>query len=171
MKAVQVGPFGIEHVQFADSPDPVPGNGEVLIQTEASTINVGDLKLVTGASAGSIPPGISAPYTPGWDLAGRVVGLGGAAEAGLIGSRVVGFEVWFDTGRGTQATLVALPAGNVVVAPDGLPSTELTTVSKNGLTAWRVWPTWIWPRARRWSSPVAQAASAGLLLSSRPAAA
>ena len=54
-----------------------------------------------------------------------------------MGARVVGFTNWFTTGRGTQASMVALPATNVVIAPDGLPSTELTTVGVNGLAAWR----------------------------------
>jgi hypothetical protein len=41
-----------------------------------------------------------------------------------------------EAGRGTQASLVALPQGNVATAADGLPSAQLTTVSLNGLTAW-----------------------------------
>ena len=55
----------------------------------------------------------------------------------MKGARVVGFTNWFRTGRGTEASVVALPATNVVIPPDGLPSTELTTVGVNGLTAWR----------------------------------
>jgi len=42
-----------------------------------------------------------------------------------------------EAGRGTQAQLVALPVGNVAVAPDKLVSAQLTTIGLNGLTAWR----------------------------------
>ena len=50
---------------------------------------------------------------------------------------MLGFSLWFESLRGTQAELVALPAGNVVPAQDSLPSAQLTTVGLNGLTAWR----------------------------------
>jgi NADPH:quinone reductase len=137
MRAVLVPEFGIEHLQVGDRPDPVPAAGEVLVATEAATINPADLGIVTGAAAGRFPPGAAFPYTPGWDLAGRVVGCGSGADPALAGSRVVGFSIWYVTGHGTQASMVALPAEDVVAAPDGLPSTQLTTVSLNGLTAWR----------------------------------
>jgi NADPH:quinone reductase len=137
MRAVHVTRFGIEHLRVEYVPDPIPGSGEVLIATEAATINPADLRIVTGAAAPRIPPGAVAPYTPGWDLAGRVLSCGDGVDRALAGSRVVGFTIWFVTGRGTQASLVTLPTSNVVVAPDGLPSTQLTTVGLNGLTAWR----------------------------------
>jgi len=137
MKAVQVAEFGIEHVTVAEAADPDPGQGEVLIATEAATINPADFAVATGAVAARLPWGSAPPYTPGWDLAGRVVAVGEGVGSSVIGSRVVGFSLWFESLRGTQAALVALPAGNVVPAPDGLPSTQLTTVGLNGLTAWR----------------------------------
>ena len=42
----------------------------------------------------------------------------------------------YKAGRGTQASLVALPQNAVATAADGLPPAQLTTVSLNGLTAW-----------------------------------
>ncbi|HTU08008.1 MAG TPA: NADP-dependent oxidoreductase [Trebonia sp.] len=137
MKAVQVREFGLEHVTVAEVADPSPGQGEVLIATEAATINPADFAVVTGGSAGRLPWGSAPPYTPGWDLVGRVVAAGEGVGAAVIGSRVLGFSLWFESLRGTQAALVALPVGNVVPAPDGLPAAQLTTVGLNGLTAWR----------------------------------
>jgi NADPH:quinone reductase len=137
MRAVQVAQFGIEHLRVQNLPDPSPAPGEVLIATDAATINPADLGIVTGSAAPRFPPGAAAPYTPGWDLAGRVLACGDGVDTALAGSRVVGFTIWFVTGRGTQASLVTLPADNVVVAPDGLPAAQLTTVGLNGLTAWR----------------------------------
>lgn len=137
MRAVLVPDFGVQNLQVGDCPDPVPAVGEVLISTEAATINPADVSVVTGRAASRIPPGAAQPYTPGWDLAGEVVACGDGADPALAGSRVVGFSTWFVTGHGTQASMVALPADDVVPAPPGLPSTQLTTVGLNGLTAWR----------------------------------
>jgi Periplasmic binding protein/Alcohol dehydrogenase GroES-like domain len=132
IQAVQVERFGVENLNVQELADPVPGPGEVLIATEAATINPADLAIVTGTAASRFPPEAVAPYIPVWDLVGQVVGSGGGVDNTIMGARVVGFTNWFTTGRGTQASVVALPATNVVVAPDRLPSTELTTV---GVTA------------------------------------
>jgi NADPH:quinone reductase len=137
MKAVQVVEPGVEHVAVAEVADPSPGQGEVLIATEAATINPADFAVVSGAVTARLPWGSAPPHTPGWDLVGRVMAAGDGVSPSVIGSRVLGFSLWFESLRGTQAAMVALPIGNVVPAPDGLPSAQLTTVGLNGLTAWR----------------------------------
>jgi NADPH2:quinone reductase len=137
MHAVRLAKFGVENIQVEEVADPRADQGEVLIGTEAATINPADQMMVGGAMASFLPPGITAPYTPGWDLAGRVVAVGDGVDASMVGSRVVGFSSWIETGRGTQASLVALPVPNVAVARDGLPAAHLTTIGLNGLTAWR----------------------------------
>jgi NADPH:quinone reductase len=137
MRAVRVEQFGLDQVQVQDLPDPVPGMGEVLIATEAATINPADAAVTSGAAAGRFPPGATGPFTPGWDLVGRITACGDGVDRALIGTKALGFSLWFESIRGTQASLVALPIGNVVPAPDGLPATQLTTVGLNGLTAWR----------------------------------
>jgi NADPH:quinone reductase len=137
MKAVQVGEFGVDQLKVLEVADPRPGHGEVLIATEAATINPADFAATTGAVAARLPWGSAPPYTPGWDLVGRIVAAGRGVDPSVIGSRILGFSLWFESLRGTQASLVALPIGNVVRAPDGLPSAQLTTVGLNGLTAWR----------------------------------
>jgi NADPH:quinone reductase-like Zn-dependent oxidoreductase len=136
MHAVRLNDWGIENIHVEDVEDPAPAAGEVLIATEASTIHPADLSMVTGQFASWLPDSMTAPYTPGWDLAGRIVGVGDGVDGSLVGSRAVGFSNWVEAGRGTQASLVALPRGNVATAGDGLPSAQLTTVSLNGLTAW-----------------------------------
>ncbi len=137
MRAVRVEQFGIDKLEVRDLPDPTPGAGEVLVVTEAATINPADVAVVTGAAAERLPPGAVGPYTPGWDLVGKIAACGDSVDQALIGSRVIGFSLWFESFRGTQASLVALPLGNVVPAPDSPPAPELTTVGLNGLTAWR----------------------------------
>jgi NADPH:quinone reductase len=136
MRTVQLDRWGIENVHAADAADPVPAAGEVLIAAEAATINPADLSMVSGQFASWLPAIITAPYTPGWDLAGRIVAVGGGVDASLVGSRAVGFSNWAEAGHGTQASLVALPLGSVATTAGELPSAQLTTVSLNGLTAW-----------------------------------
>jgi len=136
MRAVRLSNWGIENIYVAEVADPAPAAGEVLIATEASTIHPADLGMVTGQFASWLPDSITAPYTPGWDLAGRIIAVGDGLDASLLGSRAVGFSNWVEAGLGTQSSLVALPQGNVATAGDGLPSAQLTTVALNGLTAW-----------------------------------
>jgi NADPH2:quinone reductase len=128
--------WGIENIRVEDVSDPEPAAGEILIATEAATIHPADLGMVTGQFASWLPDSITSPYTPGWDLAGRIVGTGDGIDASLVGTRAVGFSNWVESGHGTHASLVALPRGNVAAAGDGLPSAQLTTISLNGLTAW-----------------------------------
>jgi NADPH:quinone reductase len=137
MRAVRFTEFGIGNLQVAEVTGPAPAAGEVLIATEAATINPADAAIVTGAAADRFPRGVTPPYTPGWDLAGRVMASGDDVGEALIGAQVVGLSVWYATAQGTQASEVALPVASVAVAPEGLPATCLTTVGLNGLTAWR----------------------------------
>lgn len=137
MRAVRLAEFGAENLQVEEVMDPVVSPGEVLIATEAATINPADVMMVAGEMAAFLPPSIKPPYTPGWDLTGRVVAAGEGVDASLVGARVVAFSTWVETGRGTQASLVSLPLANVAVAGDGVPPAHLTTIGLNGLTAWR----------------------------------
>jgi NADPH:quinone reductase len=137
MRAVRFTDFGIGNLEVAEVPGPAPAAGEVLIATEAATINAADAAIVTGAAVDRFPRGATPPYTPGWDLAGRVVAAGDDVGAPLVGAQVVGMSVWYVTGQGTQASEVALPVASVAVAPGDVPATCLTTVGLNGLTAWR----------------------------------
>jgi NADPH:quinone reductase len=138
MRAVLLDSWGLDNLGAGEVADPAPGPGEVLIATEAATVNPADLGMVTGRMAGFLPNSITPPYTPGWDLAGRIVAVGDGADPSVVGSRAVGFSNWVEAGHGMQASLVALPlnGGSVAIAKGGLPSAQLTTVSLNGLTAW-----------------------------------
>jgi NADPH:quinone reductase len=137
MHAVRAEQFGLDKVQVRELPDPTPGMGEVVIATEAATINPADAAVVSGAAAPRFPRGAAGPFTPGWDLVGTVNACGDGVDSSLIGERVLGFSLWFESFRGTQASQVALPLGNIVAVSGDLPGPRLTTVGLNGLTAWR----------------------------------
>lgn len=136
MIAVTVSrPAGPDSVEVIELADPVPAAGEVLIETEAATINPVDVAIVGGGMTARFPASSSAPWIPGWDLAGIVTAVGDGADSALIGRQVLGFSGWFGAARGTQAGVVALPLGNVAAASGVIDSSELTTFGLNGLTA------------------------------------
>jgi len=128
-------PSGPDSIEVLDVPDPAPAAGEVLVATEAATLNPADNALVSGALAERLAGRFDPPYIPGWDLAGTVAAVGEGVDGSLIGKQVLGFSPWFSTGHGTQAGRVALPLDQVAVASRALPSHELTTFGLNGLTA------------------------------------
>lgn len=134
MRAVRFGEAaGLDGLHLVDLPDARPAPGEVLIEVAASTVNPVDVLVVSGGAADRMPG--SGPWTPGWDLAGTVVQVGEGADEALLGRRVLGFSQWFRSGRGTQASLVALPAEHVAVASATHSPIELTALGLNGLTA------------------------------------
>ncbi|MEO7722086.1 MAG: NADP-dependent oxidoreductase [Pseudolysinimonas sp.] len=137
MIAVTVtNPSGPDSIEVLELADPIIAAGEVLVATEAATLNPADNALVSGAMAARFAGrGFEPPFIPGWDLAGTVQAVGDGVDPALVGSQILGFSPVFDTGRGTQAGLVALPLDQIAVASRALPSHELTTFGLNGLTA------------------------------------
>ena len=63
MHAVQLANFGVENIELRDVADAEAAAGEVLIATEAATINPADYGMVTGGWRPSCRP-LSPPRTP-----------------------------------------------------------------------------------------------------------
>lgn len=129
MKAIQITePGGPEVLVWADAPDPVPAAGEVLIAVAASAVNRADLL----QRAGRYPPPPGASPILGLECSGRIAALG----AGVTGWNV-GDEVCALLAGGGYAELVAVPAVQVLPAPQkidliaaaGLPETVCTVWS------------------------------------------
>src|SRR5262249_19725732 len=80
-----------------------------------------------------------APFIPGWDIAGEVVGLGDDVVALAVGDGVAGMIPWHLTrgSRGGYAELVAADAEWLVPMPAGLDPVVAATVPPNALTARR----------------------------------
>lgn len=73
MRAVRLNESGLDYIRVDEVADPRPMAGDVLIATEATTINPADMAVVSGAAAAGFPPTIRVPYTLGWNLIGRVI--------------------------------------------------------------------------------------------------
>lgn len=74
MKAVRVHEYGGPEVLVVEQiPIPTPGKGELLVQVKAAGVNPVDWKVRAG---GGKRLGLTLPFVPGFDVAGRVVAVG-----------------------------------------------------------------------------------------------
>ncbi|MFE4265467.1 NAD(P)H-quinone oxidoreductase [Streptomyces sp. NPDC056883] len=104
-------PGGPEALVWADAPDPVAGDGEVLVEVAASAVNRADVLQRQGFY--NPPPGAS-PH-PGLECSGRISAIG----AGVSGWSV-GDEVCALLSGGGYAQRVAVPAGQLLPVPAGV---------------------------------------------------
>jgi NADPH:quinone reductase len=101
------------HVELREVEEPMPSSGEMLVRVHAFSLNRGEvLSLADGVDGEPV----------GWDFAG----------VATTGERVVGV-----VRRGAWAELVAVPASQLAVIPDGVSDAEAATLPTAGLTALR----------------------------------
>ncbi|MFE2531936.1 NAD(P)H-quinone oxidoreductase [Streptomyces sp. NPDC059371] len=120
-------PGGPEALVWDEVPDPVPAEGEVLIEVVASAVNRADLLQRQGLY--SPPPGAS-PY-PGLECSGRVAAVG----PGVIGWSA-GDEVCALLSGGGYAQKVAVPAGQLLPVPTGLDVRQAAALPEVTCTVW-----------------------------------
>lgn len=128
MRAITItSPGGPEVLQIAEVPDPVPAEGEVLIDVAAAGLNRADLL----QRQGMYPPPPGAPEYPGLECAGTIAALG----AGVAGWQV-GDQVCALLSGGGYAERVAVPAGQVLPVPAGLSVTEAAALPEVACTVY-----------------------------------
>jgi NADPH:quinone reductase-like Zn-dependent oxidoreductase len=113
VKAVVVHKYGgPEVLMFEDYPDPVPGEGEVLVRVAAASVNPLDCKRRAGLTDDYYP--IHFPGLIGVDMAGTVVKTGPGVEGFSVGDRV------FSMADNTYAELCVVSAAILAKVPKGL---------------------------------------------------
>jgi putative PIG3 family NAD(P)H quinone oxidoreductase len=110
MQALVITPDA--QLRVEERPDPVPGDGEVLVRVHGAGLNRADLVQLAGYYAA---PAGSPADIPGLEFAGEVVAHGPGVSAPAIGARVFGIA-----GGGAQAELLAVPAVQCAAVPDAL---------------------------------------------------
>jgi putative PIG3 family NAD(P)H quinone oxidoreductase len=86
MKAIAVSaPGGPETLELRDAPEPVPGEGEVVIEVRATALNRADLL----QRRGLYPPPPGAPDVLGLECSGVVAELGPGVSRAKLGDRVM----------------------------------------------------------------------------------
>jgi NADPH:quinone reductase-like Zn-dependent oxidoreductase len=146
----------IDRFTILDLPRPKPGPGEVLVRIKASSLNHLDIWVCRGW------PGLKLklPHVCGSDGAGVVAGLGEGVSRPAVGDRVVidpgfnrfedeftergeqsvspGYTILGEHVAGTHAEYVSVPAGNLVLLPDGISFEQAAAAGLVYLTAWRM---------------------------------
>jgi NADPH:quinone reductase-like Zn-dependent oxidoreductase len=113
MKAVVVHQYGgPEVLKFEEYPDPVPGQGEVLVRVAATSVNPFDYKRRAGSTKDFYP--IRFPGLIGVDIAGTVVKIGTGVEGFSVGDQV------FAMADNTYAELCVVKAASLAKVPKGL---------------------------------------------------
>ncbi|MEV8308114.1 NAD(P)H-quinone oxidoreductase [Streptomyces flavidovirens] len=120
-------PGGPEALVWAQVPDPVPGEGEVLVEVVASAVNRADLLQRQGFY--DPPPG-SSPY-PGLECSGRIAALGPGVSGWSVGDEVCALL----TGGG-YAEKVVVPAGQLLPVPGGVDLVTAASLPETTSTVW-----------------------------------
>lgn len=129
MKAVWLEEFGGPEVLVAaDAPDPVPGQGQALIEVAFSNITFVETQF---RATGFGPFGKELPMIPGNGVGGSVASVGVDADERLIGKRVVAST----GGSGGYAERVAVDAGGLVEVPEDLELDSAVALLADGRTA------------------------------------
>ncbi|MEW1566875.1 NAD(P)H-quinone oxidoreductase [Streptomyces sp. NPDC051362] len=120
-------PGGPEALVWDEVPDPVAGEGEVLVEVVASAVNRADLLQRQGMY--NPPPGASA--YPGLECSGRVVQVGTGVSGWAVGDEVCAL-----LGGGGYAQKVAVPAGQLLPVPQGLNLLQAAALPEVTCTVW-----------------------------------
>ncbi|HSR68889.1 MAG TPA: zinc-binding dehydrogenase [Acidobacteriota bacterium] len=157
MKALFFEQHGsLEQLRFGQQPTPRPGRGEVLVRTEAASINHLDLYVIGGL------PGVDLemPHIPGSDGAGVVEEAGPEVEGLKAGDRVmlnacvwcgrcefclegeqsqcVRLKILGEHRKGTFAQFFAAPESSLARIPEGVSFQTAAAYSLVFQTAWRM---------------------------------
>ncbi|MEU9026195.1 NAD(P)H-quinone oxidoreductase [Streptomyces sp. NPDC048383] len=120
-------PGGPEALVRADVPDPVAGEGEVIVAVAASAVNRADVLQRQGFY--DPPPGAS-PY-PGLECSGRIAALGPGVSGWSVGDEVCAL-----LSGGGYAERVAVPAGQLLPVPAGIDLVTAAALPEVVATVW-----------------------------------
>lgn len=112
MKALLCTHYGTpDDLVIADLPDPVAGEGEVVVRIHAVGLNFFDTLIIAGKY--QVKPAF--PFSPGAECAGVVESVGAGVTRLSVGDRVVAY-----CRHGAARERIAVPEARVTRVPDGL---------------------------------------------------
>src|SRR6266481_347839 len=128
MRAIVTAGNGyVDVLQVETRPDPVPGQGEVLIRVKAAGLNFADIL----ARQGLYPDAPPKPCVVGYEVSGVVEAVGDGVDQTVIGKPVIAM-----THFGGQAELVVSPLKQIFEKPEQLSFEQGAAIPVNYLTAW-----------------------------------
>jgi NADPH:quinone reductase-like Zn-dependent oxidoreductase len=120
---------GPEVLTVRETPDPVPGPGEVRIRVRACGLNFAEVT----ARQGLYPDAPKPPCVLGYEAAGEVDALGPGVDAPSVGTAVVAL-----TRFGGHADTVCVPVTQVLPMPPGMEWETAAAIPVNYLTAYHM---------------------------------
>ena len=120
-------PGGPDVLRWQEVPDAVAGPGEVLVRVTASAVNRADLL----QRQGFYPPPRGASAYPGLECSGVVDALGDGVEGWSVGDEVTALLA-----GGGYAELVAVPVGQLMPVPRGVPLLDSAGLAEVACTVW-----------------------------------
>ncbi|MEU6573229.1 NAD(P)H-quinone oxidoreductase [Streptomyces sp. NPDC046805] len=128
MHAITISePGGPEVLTWDEVPDPVPGEGEVLVDVVASAVNRADIMQRQGFY--DPPPGAS-PY-PGLECSGRIAAIGPGVSGWAVGDEVCALLA-----GGGYGEKVVVPAGQLLPVPKGVSLVQAAALPEVVCTVW-----------------------------------
>ncbi len=128
MRFIDLSSFGAPEVmRIATGPLPIPGEGQLLVRTEAIGVNRPDV----AQRQGIYPPPKDASPILGLEMAGEIVAVGGDVRDFAVGDKVCGL-----TNGGAYAEYCLLPAGQALRFPKGYDAVKAAALPENYFTVW-----------------------------------
>ena len=128
MRCIEIAqPGGPEVLRLIERPDPVPGDGEVLIEVAAAGVNRPDVL----QRMGSYPPPPGASDLPGLEVAGHVAAVGPGVTTLRPGDAVCALV----SGGGYASSCVA-PVPQCLPVPTGLDLVAAAAIPETFFTVW-----------------------------------
>ncbi|MFC4328541.1 NAD(P)H-quinone oxidoreductase [Streptomyces andamanensis] len=120
-------PGGPEALVWDEVPDPVPAEGEVLVEVVAGAVNRADILQRQGHY--DPPPGAS--RHPGLECSGRIAALGPGVSGWAVGDEVCALLA-----GGGYAEKTAVPAGQLLPVPQGVDLRQAAALPEVVCTVW-----------------------------------
>ncbi|WP_309137101.1 NAD(P)H-quinone oxidoreductase [Agrococcus sp. HG114] len=114
-------------MEWADAPDPVAGDGEVVVEVAAAAVNRADLM----QRAGKYPPPAGESEVLGLECSGTVVALGAGVDGWSVGDEVCALLA-----GGGYAERVAVPVTQLLPVPEGVSLVEAAALPEAVCTVW-----------------------------------
>ncbi len=133
MKAFVVERYGKDGLRAADVPEPVVGDGDVLVEVSAAGINPLDKMVRNGEFKRLLK--YQTPFVLGHDVAGVVTRVGSAVRDFQVGDEV--YARPRDLRIGTFAPYIAIDQDDVALKPASLTLHEAAAVPLVSLAAWQ----------------------------------
>ncbi len=135
MRAVVYEKYGSPDVlQLTELPVPEPAADQVLVQVEATGVNLSDAECLAGRPVWARVGGLRSPAMPvlGSDIAGVVAAVGGEVSGWSVGDEVLADNLWL---KGGFAEFAVVPADQLAPKPEALSFEEAAAIPQPGAIA------------------------------------